>query len=74
MAGNALHGILRWLVPQLRTPLLTLLLFANVALHVGYLLPLALLGPLPNGGRRRIRHGRTACPDGAAAVPADASG
>jgi hypothetical protein len=47
MAENPLHGILRWLIPQLRTPLLTALLFANVALHVGYLLPLALSDHYP---------------------------
>ncbi|MHB8993763.1 MAG: glycosyltransferase family 87 protein [Armatimonadota bacterium] len=47
MVENPLPGILRWLVPQLRTPLLAALLFANVALHVGYLLPLALSDHYP---------------------------
>jgi uncharacterized membrane protein len=47
MAANPLNGILRWLIPQLRTPLLTVLLVANVALHVGYLLPLALSDHYP---------------------------
>ena len=42
MSQHPLRRLLQWLLPQLRTPLLTAVLLANLALHVGYLLPRAL--------------------------------
>lgn len=42
MASALPHRLLNRLVPQLGTPLLTVVLLANLAYHLGYLLPLAL--------------------------------
>lgn len=42
MSQHPLRRLLEWLVPKLRTPLLTGVLLVNLALQVGYLLPRAL--------------------------------
>lgn len=39
--------LLQWLVPQLNSPLVKLLLLANLAYHVGYLLPITLSAYYP---------------------------